>query len=89
MPIWNIQLETPQCTVFLELITLILFLLQECTKKKDVRWLEEHRGIKHKEIVSVGCTYLDVYKEKMEKFQSKKTINLQFFFRLPGGQARF
>ena len=36
-------------------------------KEKDVRWLEEHRGIKHKEIVSVGCTYLDVYKEKMEK----------------------
>ena len=36
-------------------------------KEKDVRGLEEHRGIKHKEIVSVGCTYLDVYKEKMEK----------------------
>jgi len=41
-------------------------------KEKDVRWLEEHRGIKHKEIVSVGCTYLDVYKEKMEKIPAEE-----------------
>lgn len=35
-------------------------------KEKDVRFLEKLRGISSKEIVSVGCTYLDVYKEKIE-----------------------
>ncbi|MGN0728804.1 CDP-glycerol glycerophosphotransferase family protein [Treponema sp.] len=36
-------------------------------KEKDIRYLEDARGLKHKDIVSVGCTYLDVYKEKMEE----------------------
>lgn len=36
-------------------------------KEKDVRFLEESRNIKRKEIVSVGCTYLDVFKERIEK----------------------
>lgn len=35
-------------------------------KEKDVRYLEQLRGINKKEIVSVGCTYLDIYKEKIE-----------------------
>ena len=40
-------------------------------KEKDVRYLEEARGINHKEIVSVGCTYLDVYKEKITTLQKE------------------
>ena len=41
-------------------------------KEKDVRWLEEHRNINRKEIVSVGCTYLDEFKKRIEKIPAEK-----------------
>ncbi|MDD7459784.1 MAG: CDP-glycerol glycerophosphotransferase family protein [Spirochaetales bacterium] len=41
-------------------------------KEADVRYLEEHRNISKKEIVSVGCTYLDVYKERIEKIPAEE-----------------
>lgn len=41
-------------------------------KEKDVRYLEEKRDIKRKEIVSVGCPYLDVFKEKIEAIPEEK-----------------
>ncbi len=44
-------------------------------KEKDVRYLEEQRGIAKKEIVSVGCTYLDIYKEEMEKIPAEENHN--------------
>lgn len=44
-------------------------------KEKDVRYLEELRGIKRKEIVSVGCTYLDIYKEKIEALPTEENHN--------------
>ena len=31
-------------------------------QKTDIQFLEEQRGINKKELVTVGCTYLDVYK---------------------------
>ncbi|MBQ0051344.1 MAG: CDP-glycerol glycerophosphotransferase family protein [Treponema sp.] len=44
-------------------------------KEKDVRYLEEQRGLAKKEIVSVGCTYLDVYKEEMAKIPAEENHN--------------
>lgn len=44
-------------------------------KEKDVRYLEQLRGIAKKEIVSVGCTYLDVFKEKMEQIPQEENHN--------------
>ncbi len=41
-------------------------------KADDVRYLEEKRGIRQKEIVSVGCTYLDIYKDEMEKIPAEE-----------------
>lgn len=41
-------------------------------KAGDVRYLEEKRGIAKKEIVSVGCTYLDVFKERIEKIPAEE-----------------
>ena len=41
-------------------------------KEKDVRWLEEHRNINKKEIVSVGCTYLDEFKKRIEKIPAEE-----------------
>ena len=41
-------------------------------KEKDVRWLEEHRNINRKEIVSVGCTYLDEFEKRIEKIPAEK-----------------
>ena len=41
-------------------------------KEKDVRWLEEHRNINRKEIVSVGCTYLDEFKKRIEKIPAEE-----------------
>lgn len=35
-------------------------------QKDDIRYLEKARGVKEKELVSVGCTYLDELKRKME-----------------------
>jgi hypothetical protein len=34
---------------------------------KDIRTLEKLRGLPEKELVTVGCTYLDVYAEKMKQ----------------------
>ncbi len=36
-------------------------------QKEDIRFLEEQRGINKKELVTVGCPYLDVYKENISK----------------------
>jgi hypothetical protein len=36
-------------------------------QKNDIRGLEEIRGLKQKELVVVGSTYLDVYREKIKK----------------------
>ena len=41
-------------------------------KEKDVRWLEKHRNINRKEIVSVGCTYLDEFKKRIEKIPAEE-----------------
>ncbi|MCQ2247911.1 MAG: CDP-glycerol glycerophosphotransferase family protein [Treponema sp.] len=41
-------------------------------KEADVRILEKQRGIKPKEIVSVGCTYLDIFKEKIESIPAEE-----------------
>ena len=41
-------------------------------KEKDVRWLEEHRNINRKEIVSVGCTYLDEFEKRIEKIPAEE-----------------
>ena len=41
-------------------------------KEKDVRWLEVHRNINRKEIVSVGCTYLDEFKKRIEKIPAEE-----------------
>lgn len=35
-------------------------------QKKDIRFLETQRGIPQKTLVTVGCPYLDVLKEKMD-----------------------
>ena len=43
-----------------------------CTESSNVRWLEEHRNINRKEIVSVGCTYLDEFKKRIEKIPAEE-----------------
>lgn len=35
-------------------------------QKADIRYLEKARGVKEKELVTVGCSYLDELKNKME-----------------------
>lgn len=45
-------------------------------QKTDIRFLEKARGVKEKELVSVGCTYLDELKKKMEAIPSEE--NHQF-----------
>lgn len=35
-------------------------------QKDDIRYLENARGLKQKELVTVGCTYLDELKKKMD-----------------------
>lgn len=35
-------------------------------QKDDIRYLEKTRGLKQKELVTVGCTYLDELKRKMD-----------------------
>ena len=41
-------------------------------QKEDIRYLEKLRGIKEKELVTVGCTYLDVLQRK---FASLKPVS--------------
>ena len=41
-------------------------------QKEDIRFLENQRGITKKQLVTVGCPYLDVYKENIEKIPSEE-----------------
>ncbi len=41
-------------------------------QKEDIRILEEQRGINKKELVTVGCPYLDVYKENIAKIPEEE-----------------
>ena len=41
-------------------------------QKKDLRILEEQRGINKKELVTVGCAYLDVLSEKIKDIASEE-----------------
>ena len=41
-------------------------------QKKDIRYLEEERGIPQKELVTVGCPYLDVLKKKMDAIPNEE-----------------
>lgn len=41
-------------------------------QKEDIRTLEQQRGIPEKELVTVGCTYLDVLAERMRAMDSAK-----------------
>ncbi len=41
-------------------------------QKEDIRYLEKLRGIKSKELVTVGCTYLDVLKEKFSHIKPEE-----------------
>ena len=45
-------------------------------QKEDIRTLEKMRGIKEKELVTVGCTYLDVLYERMRQLPDEE--NHQF-----------
>ena len=42
----------------------------------DIRKLEKLRGIKEKQLITVGCTYLDIYSEKVKSIP--KDINHKF-----------
>ena len=42
-------------------------------QKKDIRTLEKMRGIHEKELVTVGCPYLDVLKERMESIPTEES----------------
>ncbi|BDC96022.1 CDP-glycerol glycerophosphotransferase family protein [Treponema saccharophilum] len=41
-------------------------------QKDDLRYLEKSRGLKEKELVTVGCTYLDELKKKMEQIPAEE-----------------
>lgn len=41
-------------------------------QKKDIRWLEEQRGINKKDLVTVGCSYLDVLASKINGIEEEK-----------------
>lgn len=41
-------------------------------QKDDVRYLEKARGLKEKELVTVGCTYLDELKKKIEQIPAEE-----------------
>lgn len=41
-------------------------------QKEDLRILEKQRGLKEKELVTVGCPYLDVYKENISKIPEEE-----------------
>lgn len=40
-------------------------------QKKDIRFLEKQRGLTEKELVTVGCTYLDILAEKLRKLEKE------------------
>lgn len=41
-------------------------------QKKDIQWLEEQRGINKKDLVTVGCSYLDVLASKISGIEEEK-----------------
>jgi hypothetical protein len=41
-------------------------------QKADIRALEKLRGLPEKQLVTVGCTYLDVYAEEIKKLEIKE-----------------
>ena len=41
-------------------------------QKKDIQWLETQRGINKKELVTVGCSYLDVLASKISSIEEEK-----------------
>lgn len=41
-------------------------------QKKDLEWLETQRGINHKQLVTVGCSYLDVLAEKISSIPAEE-----------------
>ena len=41
-------------------------------QKEDIRYLEKARGIKEKELVTVGCSYLDELKNKMDSIPEEE-----------------
>lgn len=41
-------------------------------QKTDIQFLEEQRGINKKQLVTVGCPYLDVYKENIAKIPEEE-----------------
>ena len=41
-------------------------------QKEDIRTLEKQRGIAHKELVTVGCTYLDELKAKLDRLPTEE-----------------
>ncbi|MCR4735000.1 MAG: CDP-glycerol glycerophosphotransferase family protein [Treponema sp.] len=41
-------------------------------QKEDIQFLETQRGINKKDLVTVGCTYLDVYKENISKIPAEE-----------------
>ena len=41
-------------------------------QKEDIQFLEEQRGINKKQLVTVGCPYLDVYKENIAKIPEEE-----------------
>ncbi len=47
-------------------------LLTGSHQAEDIRTLEEQRGIAKKDLVTVGCPYLDVYKDNIAKIEDEK-----------------
>lgn len=41
-------------------------------QKKDIQWLEDQRGINKKDLVTVGCSYLDVLASKISGIEEEK-----------------
>lgn len=41
-------------------------------QKKDIRYLEEQRGLKQKELIVTGCPYLDTLKQKIQKIPTEE-----------------
>jgi CDP-glycerol glycerophosphotransferase (TagB/SpsB family) len=39
---------------------------------QDIRALEKTRGLPEKQLVTVGCTYLDIYRKKMKEFPEEE-----------------
>ena len=40
--------------------------------REEIRYLEQHRNIKEKQIITVGCPYLDVLKEKIANIKEEQ-----------------